>query len=75
MTRFILAAVFLLLSGGQLQAQTESFYRGKTIMIVAGLRESYMKTRAHPEFLAEAKKRAWEVSPASAEALPRKPKK
>jgi hypothetical protein len=26
MTRFILAAVFLLLSGGQLQAQTESFF-------------------------------------------------
>jgi tripartite-type tricarboxylate transporter receptor subunit TctC len=39
------------------------------------LRESYMKTMADPEFLAEAKKRAWEVSPASAEALPRKPKK
>jgi tripartite-type tricarboxylate transporter receptor subunit TctC len=37
MTRFILAAVFLLLSGTpQLQAQTEPFYKGKTITIVTG---------------------------------------
>ena len=39
------------------------------------LRDSYMKTLADPEFLAEAKKRAWEVTPASAESLAAQAKK
>jgi hypothetical protein len=34
-----------------------------------------MKTMADPEFLAEAKKRAWEVTPANAESLAAQAKK
>jgi len=33
------------------------------------LRESYLKTMSDPEFLAEAKKRQWELTPVSGERL------
>ncbi|MGH7775182.1 MAG: Bug family tripartite tricarboxylate transporter substrate binding protein [Candidatus Binatia bacterium] len=39
------------------------------------LRESYMKTISDPEFLAEAKKRGWEVRPTSGEILETQAKK